>query len=346
MSANPAITGIGLMTVLAPTPHDTWTALLAGKSISNHAKIPNINCDNRVNTLAQTVARQALTQSRWTASDLSDDSTALIVATSKGPVESWLANHGPGENGGAAIADVAFSLARSLHMGPGPRLTYSTACASGLHALIRAAELIKHGHARRALVVAAEASVHPLFIQSFNRLGVLAPEGHGCRPFDQSRAGFTMTEAAAAICLEPSKSNSAPALARVDRYALGGDATHLTASDPEAKTLRRLLAQVLNNNPICLITPTAPPPKSTTPSNSARCKILSHKTLPTQICIPTKPPWATASALPVSSPSSSTASPTDPRPSPPTFEPKIPSPPATYRYAQSANTAPSTAAWQ
>ena len=35
--------------------------------------------------------------------------------------------------------------------------------------------MIRSGEAKRVLVVAAEASVHPLFIASFQRLGVLTP---------------------------------------------------------------------------------------------------------------------------------------------------------------------------
>jgi 3-oxoacyl-[acyl-carrier-protein] synthase II len=152
------------------------------------------------------------------------------------------------------IADVAASLARTFDMQGGPRLTLSAACASGLHALIRAALLIKSGEAQRVLVVAAESSLHPFFVQSFRRLGVLPPPGLGCRPFDESRGGFLMSEAAAAVCLEAIHADGvAPAAISLDRFALAGDATHLTASDPQALTLRRLLAQVIDARPLDLI---------------------------------------------------------------------------------------------
>jgi 3-oxoacyl-(acyl-carrier-protein) synthase len=49
----------------------------------------------------------------------------------------------------------------------GPSLTLSAACASGLHALIRGAMMIRSGEADRVLVVAAEASVSPIFLGSF-----------------------------------------------------------------------------------------------------------------------------------------------------------------------------------
>ncbi len=111
--------------------------------------------------------------------------------------------------------------------------------------------LIQTGRVSRALVVAAEASVHPLFVASFRRLGVLPPEGFGCRPFDIDRRGFLMSEAAAAICLEASESTRG--LARIERFALGTDATHLTGVDPAGRTLRRLLGHVIQNHPVDLV---------------------------------------------------------------------------------------------
>jgi 3-oxoacyl-[acyl-carrier-protein] synthase II len=123
--------------------------------------------------------------------------------------------------------------------------------------------MIRGGEAMRVIVVAAESSLHPLFVASFKRLGVIAPPGHGCRPFDQKRAGFLMSEAAAAICLEANGGASATKIGSfpanhgaeevaprqggaliIDRFAMAGDATHLTTNDPEAKTLRRIFAMV------------------------------------------------------------------------------------------------------
>jgi 3-oxoacyl-[acyl-carrier-protein] synthase II len=126
--------------------------------------------------------------------------------------------------------------------------------------------MIQSGEASQALVVATEASVHPLFLGSFQRLGVLARPGVGCRPFDRNREGFVMSEAAAAVLLkaqdEPesprpagrgsSAGSSAPAPIYLDRFALGADATHLTGGDPDARVLRHLLARVIDHRPVDL----------------------------------------------------------------------------------------------
>jgi 3-oxoacyl-(acyl-carrier-protein) synthase len=120
--------------------------------------------------------------------------------------------------------------------------------------LARGALLIRCGEASQVLVVAAEASVHPLFLGSFQRLGVLAKRGEGCRPFDRSRTGFYMSDAAAAVLLEATEDgDDAAGTIRVDHFALGGDATHLTGGDPHLSTLRHLLARVVDGTTVDLV---------------------------------------------------------------------------------------------
>jgi 3-oxoacyl-[acyl-carrier-protein] synthase II len=145
-------------------------------------------------------------------------------------------------------------MARHAGLTDGPRLTISAACASGLHALIRAVMMIQSGEVSRVLLVAAEASVHPLFLASFDRLGVLPPAGGLCRPFDVHRQGFLMSDAAAAVCLEAVDASDLPrGLVAIDGFAMGGDATHLTGSDPQGRVLRHLLGKVIGGEPVDLV---------------------------------------------------------------------------------------------
>ncbi len=210
--------------------------------------------------------------------------TALVVGTSKGPIEQWLSPHvnsGAGDSAGselghcgvtvgradriktapshpapAGLADLAGQISRDIGM-VGPRLTVSAACASGLHALIRAVLLIGSGDAQRVLVVAAESSLHALFVGNFQRLGVLPPPGFGCHPFDRDRRGFVMSEAVAAVVLEspdlPKRRAPARPPVAVERFAIAGDATHLTGNDPQARSLRRILADVIDGRQIDLV---------------------------------------------------------------------------------------------
>ncbi|HUB27687.1 MAG TPA: beta-ketoacyl synthase N-terminal-like domain-containing protein [Tepidisphaeraceae bacterium] len=244
------ISGLGLCTALGDSVSSTWQALLAGRLITDHWRVPLNLPQPRVNSLARRVALEACGNAGWNRDQLR--SAALIVGTSKGPVEAWLermtemaAVTAPSN----FLSSTSTYVASELEMETGPRLTISTACASGLHALIRAVMLLRESRVDRALVVAAESSLHPLFIGSFRRLGVLAPPELGCRPFDRDRAGFLVSEGAAAVCLE----RAAKPGIQIDRFAIGGDGSHLTHGDPTGRTLRRLLAEVLGDRPIDLI---------------------------------------------------------------------------------------------
>jgi 3-oxoacyl-[acyl-carrier-protein] synthase II len=216
---------------------ETWDALLSGKAIHDHTRVPTIDGSRR----AELLARMAVSQLDPFQGNYR---TALVVGTSKGSIEDWF-DEGPRA---AGLGDIAFELSRGCAL-RGPILTLSAACASGLYALARATMMIEAGEVDRALVVATEASVHPLFIGSFQRLGILAKPGEGCRPFGKNRSGFYMSEAAAAVLLE---ADSAGEIA-VERFALGGDATHLTGNDVSATVLKHLLMQVIDGRGVDLI---------------------------------------------------------------------------------------------
>lgn len=223
----------------------TWDALLSRRFIGDHSRCEGVVGRSRAMQLAMAVGRQA-------AGDRLGSGVALVIGTSKGSIEDWL----NGDVSACGLADIAEHVSRGLGI-EGPRLTVSAACASGLGALIRGAMMIQSGEAGQVLVVAAEASVHPLFLGSFQRLGVLAKPGEGCRPFDQNRTGFYMSEAAAAVLLEAEsnkrddRGSTGPVY--LERFALGGDATHLTGSDPELRTLRRLLTHAIDGRPVDLV---------------------------------------------------------------------------------------------
>ena len=245
-----AIAGTGMLTALGCSGGATWDALLAGRFIGTHGPVPrSYGREARITGLALDAAQEAIAAGRWGADDIRE--TGLVVGTSKGPVESWIA----GSLECTGLAEVATKVAHNLGISGGPLLTMSAACASGLHALIRGAMLIRSGECQRVLVVAAEASLHPIFIASFQRLGVIPPTGLGCRPFDEERRGFLMSEAAAAVCLEAEDADSPPSpdTVCVERFAMGGDATHLTASDAQGRVLRRLLAHVIDARSVDLV---------------------------------------------------------------------------------------------
>ena len=268
MTHIPVITGIGLVTPLGNSAAETFDALLAGRHIRDHARTALDNTTpDRIHRLAAAAAAEALGDAGWDDHPIESRRTAVVAGTSKGAVEAWLpappriydeayvpagARHVV-----VGLADIAARIRETFPLLDGPSLTCSAACASGLHAAIRAAMMIRSGEADRVLVVAAEASVHPLFLTSFDRLGVLPREGVGCRPFDCDRDGFLMSEAAAAVCLEAAETDDASrppqTYARVERFAVAGDAVNMTAGDPDGAVLRNMLGRVLGDRPVDLI---------------------------------------------------------------------------------------------
>jgi 3-oxoacyl-(acyl-carrier-protein) synthase len=248
---------MGLVTPLGIGVADTWRALLAGQFIRDHGRCPLSpsgapstspqQTASRVSELAHVAADEAM----FTSGQGADHAgTALVVATSRGPADHWLQSHPDAAVDAFGLSSIAADLHRRYGI-RGPVVTVSGACASGLHALIRATLLLQHGDATQALVVAAESSLHPLFLSSFRRLGVLPPPGARCQPFDEDRSGFLCSEAAAAVMIHRTDAPLADDVA-VDRVALAGDATHLTGSDPAGTTLRRVLAHVIAGETIDL----------------------------------------------------------------------------------------------
>jgi 3-oxoacyl-[acyl-carrier-protein] synthase II len=269
-----ALTGWGLVTPLGRSTGETWQALFDSRAITDHspAALPREEGVDRLCQLSSHAAREAMGMAGW------DDASAaaLVLGTSKGPVETWLptrldprrepngsaAGHlaysvgqpphaSAGYPGDFGISTTATRVAENLGLTAGPRYVLSAACASGLYALVRAAMLLDSGEVERALVLAVESSLHPLFRGCFQRLGVLPPAGVGCRPFDRQRAGFLMSEAAAAVCLE----RAGPDHPRVylDRFAVGGAAGHLTSGDSDGAALRYLLGRVIDGRAVDLV---------------------------------------------------------------------------------------------
>jgi len=223
------ITGLGAVTPLGRDLSETWSALIEGRRIVDlsRAQSPDMPSVARVSALAIRSAEQAISAAGWSRGDLASDDVALIVGTSKGPVDAWLAHSFSTSSYG--LDCVARDVAAHLRLGTGPRLTVAAACSSGLQGLIRATMLIAEGRVTRALVVSAESSLHPLFTATFGRLGVLASKGRGCRPFCTTRDGFVLSESSSALCIE--RASSPGGGLAIDRVVLAADATHLVAGD-------------------------------------------------------------------------------------------------------------------
>jgi len=211
---------------------------------------------DRAVQMAAAAADEAWHGARLDAVRPASDRVAVLVSLSKGGVFAlarWA------EEGGAALPQIARAdpaAAGRLLAGrfglTGPVVTPVTACASGGHALAWAAGLIRRGTVDAALVGAAEASLHPLVLGGYRRMGVLAEPGDdpaaAVRPFSATRRGFAVGEGAGVLVLESSASaarRGVRPLAHIAGWAAGCHAAGLTDVEVGGETLGRLIRDAL-----------------------------------------------------------------------------------------------------
>ena len=143
---------------------------------------------------------------------------------------------------GAAPANIGITL--GLH---GPILANGNSCAAGSVALGEAFHLIRDGKADAALAGGIEVPLSPLAFGAFDLIRALAP-GHNSdpeqasRPFDRSRDGFVMGEAAAMLLLEEAEMaerRGATPYAEVAGFAATSDAFHMVQPRPDGRQAAR-----------------------------------------------------------------------------------------------------------
>ena len=186
----------------------------------------------------------------------------LILATTKGDIVrqcAWMgeeierredpsyrkpssAEHAQGpypEHGTLSVPTLGAALAQlARDRGVVPGYVVSTACTSGLVALIEAAMQVANGEAERVMAVGADVAGE--FVRDgFAALKAVSPTV--CRPFDLHRNGLMLGSGAAGCSL----SRSADAEVVVSGWGVSNDAVHMTAPDRNAGGLIRAIRQAL-----------------------------------------------------------------------------------------------------
>lgn len=284
MPADVVVTGLGVISPLGIGCEATWSALLAdgravrrlaggsapdstppcGAPIDGFEAPPGTGHLARTTQLAVAAADEALSMAGLREDRQTRARTQVSVGTSKPLVELLAAGLKAASDRGrfgiplpCTLFDVlpdAPARAVWMHFGLGGFHASVSACATGAHAIIHGAEMIRQGDADVVLAGSADSSMSPLWLAAYQRMGVLA-SGHpqrgpawACRPFDRDRAGFGVGEGAAMLVLESADSadrRGGRALARLAGWATGSDPaglTQLTESDsPLADVIRAAL---------------------------------------------------------------------------------------------------------
>lgn len=268
------VTGVGIVSPFGVGREISWSAIRAGRSAvrwldsdvledcspldvrwagaSAPSEFHGPRCEPVVE-MALAAAREAVRHA-----GLSDPSArgGCVIGTSKLGLRSFARAMRAQQTGIPASEsffpnDAARAVAAEWNL-QGAALCPVAACATGLVSLIRGADLIRSGECEVVFAGSSDASLVPIVLGSFQRLGVMArgfnDAATACRPFDAERTGFVIGEGAAVLALE----DAAHALARgatpLAEFVAGGlasDPTGLTQLDPDGTSLAWLIRDVL-----------------------------------------------------------------------------------------------------
>ena len=257
-----AITGMGIISSIGNSVEENYISLIENKiGISRIQNIPTVHADvikvgeikktneelvaelqlpennnfSRTAMIGTIAAKQAVENAGITS--INEFRTGLISATSVGGMDmtekyyyeyfenTELVKYISCHDGG----DVADKIADELGL-KGMVTTISTACSSAANSIMLGARLIKSGKLDRVIVGGSDA-LAKFTINGFKTLMILSDDYN--KPFDNTRKGLNLGEAAAYLVLESDEmvqKHNKKVLARVSGYGNANDAFHQTAS--------------------------------------------------------------------------------------------------------------------
>jgi 3-oxoacyl-(acyl-carrier-protein) synthase len=257
------ITGVGVVSAIGLTVEENLASLRSGKSgiapvkyldekrelLAGEVKASNEELINRLNTGSLPISRTSLlglaaARQAWGNTQLNSElKTGIISATSVGGMdvsEKFYTDYLSGSNpdyqllkchdSGSTTERIAAEMGISGYIN-----TLSTACSSGINAIMLGSRLIRQGKLDRVLVGGTDA-LAKFTISGFRSLMIY--DDQWCRPFDESRTGLNLGEGAAFLLLENEKSierSGNRTICFVSGYANAADAYHQTASSPDGK---------------------------------------------------------------------------------------------------------------
>lgn len=134
----------------------------------------------------------------------------------------------------------------------GPNYSISTACATGNHSIIAAANHIRNGEADIMLAGGAEAAVLPISLAGFCACKALSERNDepekASRPWDKNRDGFVLGEGAGVLVLESLEhalKRGAPILAEFLGGGVSCDAHHITEPKPDGQGVKNCILHAL-----------------------------------------------------------------------------------------------------
>jgi 3-oxoacyl-[acyl-carrier-protein] synthase II len=152
------------------------------------------------------------------------------------------------------ILDIAPGQISMRHGFRGPNFSVVSACASSTNAMMEAFNLIRLGMADVIATGGSESVIGEAGIGGFNAMKALSERNDdpktASRPYDKTRDGFVMGEAAGVVIfeeLEHAKARGAHIYCEIAGAGASADAYHLTAPHPEGLGAKIVMAAALKD---------------------------------------------------------------------------------------------------
>lgn len=267
------VTGIGLVTGLGLDREQTWRGLREGRRAARilpwprpdvgppYLGCPLPNPDLRPTEQLLEAASEAVRDARlprpWESeSPIDRERAGTVIGFSKGDLRrlTMLAEGGldPIARSVCRPSGAARLCAESWDL-RGPCLAPVAACATGVIAVLRAADLIRQGVCDLVLAGAGDSQLEPLTLAAFRRMRLLArldgEPAAAARPCDRRRTGFVPGAGAAVLVLERDDHARARGIrpyAEVAGGSFGADAFAMTDLNPDPANLASLIGRALD----------------------------------------------------------------------------------------------------
>jgi 3-oxoacyl-[acyl-carrier-protein] synthase II len=282
------ITGLGLLSPLGNDVDSSWSSLLAGESgvaeiqLFDHEDYPvhfaaelkdfdptvwiDRKAARRMDRFAQIVlaaARQAQEDSGLDVS-AEPERVGASIATGIGGLRSFqdcydvLKERGPDRVNPFSIPCIIPNMGAgwvSIELGTkGPLMSECTACAASNMAIGDALDEIRMGRADAMFAGGTEAPITKVGIAGFDAMRALSRRNddpaRASRPFERSRDGLVMGEAAGVLLLEElehAKRRGAKVYAELLGYGMSADASHMTEPDPTGENPARSMTMAIDD---------------------------------------------------------------------------------------------------
>lgn len=280
MKCRVAVTGLGLVTALGSTREESWRGMLAGECgirpvtvfdpsgyrsrVAAEVCMPPVDAriapiklrrHSRGDRIGVGAALEAITDAGFLDSPFDPSRVGIFFGAGTGDllrnedfyrtwIEDGLDRTKPSDTWNHPLSTPVDVVAERFGF-EGPRGCIVAACSSSTIAIGRAVEAIRGGRADIVLTGGTDALARLTFT-GFNLLRLMDTEP--CRPFDRGRAGMNIGEGAGVLVLETLESarrRGAHIYAELTGHALGCEAHHPTAPEPEGRTIATVIGLAL-----------------------------------------------------------------------------------------------------